>query len=115
MKINKNMLFTIIGVLIILIIAMGLSLIASSFPDGLEKVAENYGFIDRATIVLSEGFFLIPDYAFQGVENEYAQTSMAGLFGVLMIFALFAIVYLIYKLTSAGRTGKDNKDKAIKI
>ena len=106
MKIKRNILFTVIGILIILIIAMALSLAASSFPDGLEKVAENYGFIDRAVEVLPEGFFLIPDYAFGGVENEYWQTSLAGLFGVLIILALFALVYLIYRVANKGN-GKD--------
>ena len=110
MKNSKNILFTIVGILIIFVIAMALSLAASSFPDGLEKVAENHGFIDRATVVLSEGFFLIPDYAFRGVENEYAQTSLAGFFGVLIIFALFAVVYLIYRMATTGKTGKDNKN-----
>ena len=62
MKTGRNMIFTVIGILVILIIAMALSLTASSFPDGLEKVAENLGFIDRATDLLPEGFFLIPDY-----------------------------------------------------
>ncbi|MCD4668944.1 MAG: PDGLE domain-containing protein, partial [Actinomycetia bacterium] len=90
-----------------LIIAMAISLAASSFPDGLEKVAENLGFIDRATVVLSEGFFLIPDYAFRGVENEYWQTSLAGFFGVLIIFALFTVVYLIYWAVAVRKTGKD--------
>mgnify|MGYP002642501572 CR=1 FL=1 len=99
MKIKRNILFTVIGILIILIIAMALSLAASSFPDGLEKVAEDYGFIDRAVEVLPEGFFLIPDYAFGGVENEYWQTSLAGLFGVLIILTIFAVVYLIHKVT----------------
>ncbi len=107
MKNNRNMIFTIIGILIILIIAMAISLAASSFPDGLEKVAENLGFIDRATVVLSEGFFLIPDYAFRGVENEYWQTSLAGFFGVFIIFALFAVVYLIYWAVAARKIGKD--------
>lgn len=107
MKNNRNMIFTVIGILIILIIAMAISLAASSFPDGLEKVAENLGFIDKATVVLSEGFFLIPDYAFRGVENEYWQTSLAGFFGVLIIFAMFAIVYLIYWVVAVRKTGKD--------
>ena len=97
MSINRNIIFTAIGILIILIIAMALSLVASSYPDGLEKIAENYGFIDRAVEILPEGFFLIPDYTFGGAENEYWQTSLAGLFGVLIIFAIFALVYLIYK------------------
>ena len=54
MKIKRNILFIIIGILAILIIAMGLSLFASSFPDGLEKVAENYNFIDMVVEVLPE-------------------------------------------------------------
>jgi len=110
MRTSRNILFTIVGILIIFIVAMALSLVASSFPDGLEKVAENHGFIDKATVVLSEGFFLIPDYAFRGVENGYGQTSLAGFFGVLIIFALFAIVYLIYRIAIAGKTRKDNKN-----
>lgn len=107
MKINRNAMFTAIGILAILIIAMALSLIASSFPDGLEKIAENYGFIDRVVEVLPEGFFLIPDYAFGGVENEYMQTSLAGLFGVLIILAIFALVYLIYKVVGNKKQDKN--------
>jgi len=89
----------------ILAIAMGLSLAASSFPDGLEKVAENLGFIDKAVDVLPEGFFLIPDYAFRGIGNESLQTSMAGLFGVLIIFIFFTIIYLIYKSAVSNKEG----------
>ena len=107
MKIKRNTLFTVIGILIILIIAMALSLVASSFPDGLEKVAENYGFIDRAIEILPEGFFLIPDYAFGGVENEYWQTSLAGFFGVLIILAIFAVVYLIYRAAGNKKPGEN--------
>lgn len=107
MKIKRNILFTAIGILTILIISMALSLVASSFPDGLEKVAENYGFIDRAVEVLPERFFLIPDYAFGGVENEYWQTSLAGLFGVLIILAIFAVVYLIYRAAGNKKPGEN--------
>jgi len=104
MNINRNIMFTVIGILIILIIAMALSLVASSYPDGLEKVAEGYGFINRAVEIFPEGFFLIPDYTFGSVENEYWQTSLAGLFGVLIIFAIFALIYLIYRVS-----GKKNR------
>jgi cobalt/nickel transport protein len=107
MKIKRNILFTIIGIIIILIIAMALSLVASSFPDGLEKVAENYGFIDKAAEVLPEGFFLIPDYAFRGVENEYWQTSLAGLFGILIIVAIFVVIYLFYKAADNKKQDKN--------
>jgi hypothetical protein len=99
--------FTAIGILVILIIAMALSLVASSYPDGLEKVAEKYGFMDRAVGMLPEGFFLIPDYAFGGVENEYWQTFLAGLLGVLIILAVFALIYLIYRAAGIKKQDKN--------
>ena len=102
---KKNIIFTGIALVAIFIIAMGLSLAASSFPDGLEKVAENLGFIDKASETLPEGFFLIPDYVFGGVSGERLQTSLAGLFGVIIIFALFALVYLIYRAATFKKTG----------
>ena len=96
---RKNYIFVLTGVAAALIIAMFVSVFASSFPDGLEKVAENLGFIDKAEGMAPEGIFLIPDYAVGGVENELWQTSLAGLSGVLIIMAVFGIVYLIYRST----------------
>lgn len=106
MTVKKNMIFTAIAIISIFIIAMGLSLAASSFPDGLEKVAENLGFIDSATDILPEGFFLIPDYAVRGIGSEKLQTSLAGLSGILIIFAIFTLVYLIYRAVTLNKTGK---------
>ena len=103
MTAKKNMIFTAIAIISIFIIAMGLSLAASSFPDGLEKVADNLGFIDSASDTLQEGFFLIPDYAVRGIGNEKLQTSLAGLSGIIIIFALFALVYLIYKAVNLNK------------
>lgn len=96
---KRNYIFVIVGVVAALIIAMFISFFASSFPDGLEKVAENLGFIDKAEEIAPEGIFLIPDYAVSGVESELWQTSLAGLSGVLIIIAIFGIVYLIYRAT----------------
>ena len=106
MTMNKNMIFIRITIISIFLIAMGLSLAASSFPDGLEKVAENLGFMDKATDTLSEDFFLIPDYVVRGIGSEKLQTSLAGLFGILIIFALFALVYLIYRASALNKTRK---------
>lgn len=56
-KIEKSILgFTITLIIIAVVIATFISPLASSFPDGLEKVAENLGFIDNATNVVSEDF-----------------------------------------------------------
>ena len=41
------------------------------------------------------------------MENEYWQTSLAGLFGVLIILAVFAVVYLIYRAGGNKKPGED--------
>ena len=103
-KIEKGILgFTITLIIIAVVIATFISPLASSFPDGLEKVAENLGFIDNATSVVSEGFFLIPDYSFSYIGSETWQGPLAGLFGVLIILILFGIVYLVYRAVIRNR------------
>jgi len=60
-----------------------ISPLASSSPDGLEKVAEDNGFIDSAQ---SSPFEIVADYVFPGVENEALATIMAGWLGTLLLF-----------------------------
>jgi len=71
-----------------LLIALGLAILsplASPWPDGLERVAEDKGFID---VALEPAFEIIPDYVFPGVGNEALATILAGLVGTLLLFAL---------------------------
>ncbi|RLC61477.1 MAG: hypothetical protein DRI80_08655 [Chloroflexota bacterium] len=71
-----------------LLIAFGLAIIsplASSWPDGLERVAEDKGFIDAAH---NPTFEIIPDYVFPGVGNEALATILAGVVGTLILFIL---------------------------
>ncbi len=58
---------------------------ASSDPDGLERVAEDKGFIEEAD---GPTFEIIPDYAVPGVENERVATIMSGVIGVLIVAAI---------------------------
>jgi hypothetical protein len=55
---------------------------ASSDPDGLERVAEDKGFVDEAE---GSSFEIIPDYTFPGVENERLATVLSGIVGVLIV------------------------------
>ena len=71
--------------------------LASSSPDGLERVAENEGFIGLAR---EAPFQLIADYVFPGVENETLATMLAGLIGTLI---LFGVVYGIAWLTKSRK------------
>lgn len=67
------------------LIGGGLSLLASPSPDGLEKVAEDQGFIDRAAQHLPG---LIPDYQLPGIDDERLATSLAGIIGTLGVFGI---------------------------
>ena len=73
-----------IGLLIALAVAL-LSPLASPHPDGLERVAEDQGFLDRAEDAPYE---IIPDYLFPGVKNEAVSTIAAGLIGTLVVFGI---------------------------
>jgi hypothetical protein len=74
----------VIGLLIALTLAV-MSPLASPHPDGLERVAENQGFIDKA----QEPFYnIVPDYVFPGISNEATATIAAGLVGTLLMFGL---------------------------
>jgi hypothetical protein len=59
--------------------------LASSSPDGLEKVAEDKGFIEEAH---EAPFQVIADYMFPGIENEALATILAGLVGTTSIFVI---------------------------
>ncbi len=103
-KIEKGLLsFVIIGVAAAIIIAMFISPLASGFPDGLEKVAENLGFIDSATVWPGESFFIMPDYTFTLTGSQAWQGPLAGLFGVIIILVLFGIIYLIYRAVKRNK------------
>jgi hypothetical protein len=62
-----------------------ISPLASGAPDGLERVAEDKGFIDKATSPL---YGFISDYVFPGIENEALATILAGFIGTLAVFGL---------------------------
>lgn len=85
-----------IALLICLAVAL-LAPLASSSPDGLERVAKDEGFIESA---LEAPFQLIADYLFPGIENEALATILAGIIGTLVIFG---VVYSMAWLLKRGR------------
>jgi cobalt/nickel transport protein len=77
----------IIGLIIAVIVAFFLSPLASTLPDGLEKVAHDYGFIATG----ENGLMLkspIPDYAFPRIKNEKLAVSISGFLGAVIIFGI---------------------------
>lgn len=81
-----------ISLLICLAVAC-LSPLASSSPDGLERVAEDEGFIGLAG---EAPFQVIADYVFPGMENEALATILAGIIGTLILFGVaYGIAWLL--------------------
>ncbi|MCS7221120.1 MAG: energy-coupling factor ABC transporter permease [Anaerolineae bacterium] len=81
-----------IGLAIALAVAL-LSPLASTSPDGLERVAEDLGFIHRAMEPLYQ---VIPDYMFPGVSHPVLATILAGIVGTLLMFGL--TLFLAHRL-----------------
>lgn len=77
-----------------------LSPLASGSPDGLERVAEDEGFVDRAT---EPPFQVIADYVFPGIENEALATVLAGIVGTIGIFLVVYVVAWLLRKTQAVR------------
>jgi hypothetical protein len=80
----RNKTWWIVGLVIALAVTL-MSPLASSWPDGLERVAEDQGFIDAA-----EGPFyeIIPDYVLPGIASDSLATILAGMVGVLIVFGI---------------------------
>lgn len=72
------------GLALAAIVVVVAAFVASGDPDGLERVAEDIGFLGAGE---DSPFTLIADYVFPGVDGPMA-TVLAGLFGVAVVFAL---------------------------
>jgi cobalt/nickel transport system permease protein len=94
--VNRNLrLLLVAGLLVGLGLALFVSPLASSEPDGLERVAAEQGFGDAAeNHDLAEG--PLADYGVEGVDDARVGTAMAGLIGMLVTFgaglALFGLI-----------------------
>jgi cobalt/nickel transport system permease protein len=71
--------------------------LASEHPDGLERVAEDLGFIDLA---LDAPYQIIPDYALPGIaEGSPVATILAGIVGVLIVALVgLGIAFVVTRL-----------------
>ncbi len=70
-----------VGLVIALAVTF-LSPLASPYPDGLERVAEDAGFIAAAQ---GAPYEVIPDYVFPGISNAALATIAAGVVGTLLV------------------------------
>ncbi|TAF96223.1 MAG: cobalt transporter [Oscillatoriales cyanobacterium] len=79
----------------VLLISGVLSLFASSWPDGLEAVAEQYGFKDKEAVAI-EIPTPLAGYGVKGLEEQPIGTSIAGVLGSAICFGTaFGIAQLV--------------------
>lgn len=83
-------------------LAVAVSPWASPSPDGLEKVAEDKGFLESGRPHAVQDESPIPDYAFPGIENERLATGVAGFVGTLGVFVVaFGLAFLLRRRRGA--------------
>lgn len=85
--------FVIGGVLVALVFATVVSQFAVGDPDGLERVAEDTGFISSASDHVLGGS-LFADYATQGISNESVSLAIAGIVGTVVTLAVACGIFL---------------------
>lgn len=91
------------ALLIALVLAGVVSGFASSSPDGLEKVAEDKGFIDTAQDHDLAGS-PVADYGVKGVENARLSGGLAGLIGVGLTLAVGSGIFLVLRRRGGATT-----------
>lgn len=100
-----------IGLAVSLLAAGVLSFYASPAPDGLERVAQDQGFLQDAqhgaTAALPTA-----NYGIAGVENARLSTGLAGILGVLVMIAVgFGLFWLLGrgKKATSGTAQPDDR------
>jgi hypothetical protein len=81
---KRNWWIAAVGLLIALAVTL-ISPLASPWPDGLERVAEDHGFLDLGK---DPAYKIIPDYVLPGVQSESLATILAGMVGVVIVFGV---------------------------
>jgi hypothetical protein len=85
---------------------------ASSEPDGLERVAEDKGFLEEGE---DPSYEIIPDYTFPGVEDERVATILSGIAGVLIVAAIaIGIGILLQSLARSRSEARAASDQAMR-
>jgi hypothetical protein len=92
-------LFTVLALALAIGLATAVSPLASSSPDGLEKVGERNGFLDQGRVHRLQEDAPVPGYAFPGVHDPRLATGLAGFAGTLLVFGAG---YGLARLTARG-------------
>jgi len=84
--------------LIAILISVLAAFFASSHPDGLDFVAERYGFAEKS----HEHSAPMPGYSLNFLPESSISTSAAGLAGILILLGIFGLVAFVLKNKKKG-------------
>lgn len=80
--------------LLVSLLVVTLSPLASADPDGLERVALNLGFIDRGANPL---YHILPKYTIPGLGHGPLSTILAGILGALIVAAIAILIVRLFR------------------
>ncbi|WP_084134503.1 PDGLE domain-containing protein [Paenibacillus harenae] len=93
-----------LALLVVTLLAAGLlSPWASSHPDGLERVAEDYGFLNQAESV--HELAPMPDYEVAGIPWTALRVGLAGIIGAIV---MLAVLWAVMRVITGRRRGRDD-------
>jgi cobalt/nickel transport protein len=98
---KKDKKFLVAGFALTIFLAGFVSFYASSHPDGLEKVAEDIGFLETAKDH-SNANSALADYSVKGVDNARLSTGAAGVIGVLATAGISTGLFLVLRRRSGA-------------
>ncbi len=94
--------FLVVGLIVVIVFAVGVSQFASDDPDGLEYVAEQEGFLDTAEEHALSGSPLA-DYGEDLTDNPGLNTAVAGVVGtVLTLMVGYGIFWVARRVGGRG-------------
>lgn len=91
----SNSTSSIYGLFILLLLCFTLiTPYASSSPDGLESVAENFGFLETDGLVL-----FLNDYGISGLNNSFLSTIISAVLGIVVVVGISNVFLKFQKRT----------------
>ncbi len=102
----------VVGLLVALLLAGGVSFYASSAPDGLNRVAQDQGF-SRTARSHASGKTPLAGYRTQGVQAQRFSHGVAGVVGSLVVLALAGGVTMVVRRGSRRSTTARTRESSM--
>jgi hypothetical protein len=89
-----------VGIGLSVLVVVVLAPLASSDPDGLERVGEDLGFNEGAQ---GPAYEILPDYSVPGLFDPVLSTVVSGIIVIVVVFAIMILVGRLLRRRRADR------------